>query len=327
MASKTSKDETGYGIGAVAKLTGLTDHTIRVWERRYGAVVAERAANGRRIYTSADAEKLGLLKTLTDQGIAISQIAGDSIDELRGLARELTSAAPATAPSQVRAALLGDFLSSQMPVGDDTGSVKIIASDASRDRLVADLKRDPVDVLVYETPVLDSATLDSLRKLMEQCGASRAVVIYGFGRRHDVDRLRDAAIVVMRSPVTPDDVRAAITRTYTCRPRDEAIDVKADETPDTSTWSVDGAVAPRRFSQQQLAMLAGTSSAVDCECPQHLAQLVRDLSAFEIYSDQCANRSDDDEALHRYLHHTTAKARALIETALHKVAVAEGIAV
>ena len=32
-----------YGIGAVSRLTGLTDHTIRVWERRYSAVIAARA--------------------------------------------------------------------------------------------------------------------------------------------------------------------------------------------------------------------------------------------------------------------------------------------
>jgi hypothetical protein len=66
-------------------------------------------------------------------------------------------------------------------------------------------------------------------------------------------------------------------------------------------------------------------SAVECECPQHLAQLVTDLSAFEIYSAKCANRDDDDAALHRYLHQTTAQARALIEAALLQVAEAEGL--
>ena len=45
-------------------MTGLTDHTIRVWERRYSAVVAERADNGRRQYSEQDVEKLGLLKRL-----------------------------------------------------------------------------------------------------------------------------------------------------------------------------------------------------------------------------------------------------------------------
>ena len=52
-----------YGIGAVSRLTGLTDHTIRVWERRYSAVVTARAPNGRRQYTEADVQKLCLLYT------------------------------------------------------------------------------------------------------------------------------------------------------------------------------------------------------------------------------------------------------------------------
>ena len=68
MAAKNRDEQHTYGIGAVARLTGLTDHTIRVWERRYGAVVAQRASNGRRLYDPADVEKLGLLKKLTDHG-------------------------------------------------------------------------------------------------------------------------------------------------------------------------------------------------------------------------------------------------------------------
>ncbi|MBT8066678.1 MAG: MerR family transcriptional regulator, partial [Gammaproteobacteria bacterium] len=90
-------------------------------------------------------------------------------------------------------------------------------------------------------------------------------------------------------------------------------------------WRFSGPIAPRRFTNRQLATLTRASTAIDCECPHHLAQLVGDLTAFEIYSAQCANRDDDDAALHRYLHQTTAQARALIEIALERVAAAEGI--
>ena len=86
-----------------------------------------------------------------------------------------------------------------------------------------------------------------------------------------------------------------------------------------------GTVAPRRFNAQQLANLARITSSIVCECPQHLAQLVTDLSAFEIYSANCVSRGDDDEALHRYLHKTTAAARAMIEAALERVAKAENL--
>ena len=79
--SDSGKDH--YGIGAVARLTGLSDHAIRVWERRYGAVVAARSASGRRLYVPADVEKLRLLKLLTDRGVAIGTIAGDSSEQLK----------------------------------------------------------------------------------------------------------------------------------------------------------------------------------------------------------------------------------------------------
>ena len=48
--SRSTLHSDEYGIGAVAKLTGLSDHTIRVWERRYEAVVAGRSDSGRRVY-------------------------------------------------------------------------------------------------------------------------------------------------------------------------------------------------------------------------------------------------------------------------------------
>ncbi|MBC08556.1 MAG: hypothetical protein CMQ39_00110 [Gammaproteobacteria bacterium] len=39
---------TGYRIGAVAKLTGISTDTIRAWERRYGVVEPNRGENNNR---------------------------------------------------------------------------------------------------------------------------------------------------------------------------------------------------------------------------------------------------------------------------------------
>ena len=79
----SDESETTYSIGAVADLTGLSVHTIRIWERRYGAVVAHRSPNGRRVYAPADVEKLRLLKELTDRSLPISSIASLSLEGLR----------------------------------------------------------------------------------------------------------------------------------------------------------------------------------------------------------------------------------------------------
>lgn len=324
MAGKEGHQEL-YGIGAVAKLTGLTDHTIRVWERRYQAVVAQRAPNGRRVYTPSDVDKLSLLKRLTDQGLSIGQIAGDTIEELRERAQSVSDFQSAPVPERVGVAILGDFLPNQFAACDrDLAPLEVLVADSNRQSFMADIARQPVDVIVLESPVLDSDVAGRLLECMEQAGAARGVIVYGFGRTRDIGSARDSRIVVLRSPVDVEEVRAAILRAYTpvapARARhSQALASTVD------AWGFAGPVAPRRFSNLQLMRLAQASTAIDCECPHHLAQLVGDLTAFEVYSANCANRDDEDAALHRYLHQTTAQARALIEAALERVADAEGI--
>ncbi|MBT8078150.1 MAG: MerR family transcriptional regulator [Gammaproteobacteria bacterium] len=325
MTNKPKAEEQLYGIGAVAKLTGLTDHTIRVWERRYDAVVARRAENGRRMYSAADAEKLGLLKHLTDRGLSIGQIAGDSVDELRERAQSLTGFTDAALPDRIDIAVFGDFLPNQFSAyPDDLAPVHLQVADNNRDRFVADLRRHEIDLVVLESPVLNKRVVNELLDYMQQANAARGLLVYSFGRSPDVDRARDSRILTLRAPVKLDELRAAVLRAHT---EDPSAKPTPKESPDSmsTAWDFSGPVAPRRFNSVQLATLASASTAIDCECPHHLAQLVSDLTAFEVYSDECANRDAKDAALHRYLHQTTAQARTLIEAALERVAEAEGI--
>jgi DNA-binding transcriptional MerR regulator len=82
-------------ITFVARHTGLSVHTIRVWERRYGAVRPVRADNKRRLYSEQDVERLRLLRQATQAGHTIGQIARSSAAELRRLLRdEITRTKP-----------------------------------------------------------------------------------------------------------------------------------------------------------------------------------------------------------------------------------------
>jgi MerR family transcriptional regulator, light-induced transcriptional regulator len=67
--------EMHYAIKTVAKITGLSPHVIRVWEKRYSAVTPKRTATNRRVYTDADVQRLGLLREATASGHSIGQIA------------------------------------------------------------------------------------------------------------------------------------------------------------------------------------------------------------------------------------------------------------
>lgn len=62
-------------IAVAAERTGLTQDVLRAWERRYGAVQPGRGPNGQRIYTSADLERLKLLRAAVHAGRSIGQIA------------------------------------------------------------------------------------------------------------------------------------------------------------------------------------------------------------------------------------------------------------
>jgi MerR family transcriptional regulator, light-induced transcriptional regulator len=326
MAATSGAQEDQYGIGAVAKLTGLSDHVIRVWERRYGAVVARRAANGRRMYDAADVEKLRLLKALTDRGVSIGQIADESVEALRERSRTMDEIGSASVPDHIRVAVFGDFLPAQLAGHESRmAPVDILVMHHNSDTFEADLARHELDAIVAESPVLDTAAIERLQGFMQRAGAAKGVVVYNFGRSRDVDMANDSGVVVLRSPVSVNDVRAAVMRAYTPPATSDSKDPEPAAATE-SEWRVSEPIPPRRFNHQELTKLIRASTAIDCECPHHLAQLVGDLTAFEIYSSQCANRDEDDAALHRYLHQTTAQARALIERALERVAEAEGIA-
>ena len=74
--------------------------------------------------------------------------------------------------------------------------------------------------------------------------------------------------------------------------------------------------AARLFSSQQLGRLQEISSSVRCECPNHLAELVSGLAAFEEYSKRCESQDAADAAIHAKLYRETSRARRLMEEAL-----------
>jgi DNA-binding transcriptional MerR regulator/methylmalonyl-CoA mutase cobalamin-binding subunit len=73
----------------VTQRTGLSSHVVRVWERRYGAVVPERTDSNRRLYSEEDVRRLGLMAKLTKGGNSISQIASLPTASLEKMVREL----------------------------------------------------------------------------------------------------------------------------------------------------------------------------------------------------------------------------------------------
>ena len=74
-----------YSIKAVAQATGLTVETLRAWERRYGVVVPQRDASGRRVYRPEDVLRLRRLREATERGHPIGRLAVLGDDGLAAL--------------------------------------------------------------------------------------------------------------------------------------------------------------------------------------------------------------------------------------------------
>lgn len=69
-----------FPIRTVAALTGVSAFALRAWERRHGLITPQRTANGQRLYSQADVERIRHILSLLDAGMAIGQVA-DVIDD------------------------------------------------------------------------------------------------------------------------------------------------------------------------------------------------------------------------------------------------------
>src|SRR5262245_22837762 len=66
-----------YSIAAVSKLTGVSCHALRVWERRYGYPVPRRSDSGHRRYLPEQVRLLRRVAELLKEGRSIGEVMGD----------------------------------------------------------------------------------------------------------------------------------------------------------------------------------------------------------------------------------------------------------
>ena len=92
-----------YSVGAIAKACGLSPHTIRAWEKRYGLIEPKRTEAGDRVYSGEDLGKLRLFAELTSAGHQIGKISRLSVEELRELLRRSRQVHPRHEDARVQA--------------------------------------------------------------------------------------------------------------------------------------------------------------------------------------------------------------------------------
>jgi DNA-binding transcriptional MerR regulator/methylmalonyl-CoA mutase cobalamin-binding subunit len=93
---RTNSKSATLGIEAVAQRSGVSQHLIRVWERRYAAVRPARTDSNRRLYSEDDALRLELLNRAVHAGHRISDIANIPTARLQQMADKDRSRYPAS---------------------------------------------------------------------------------------------------------------------------------------------------------------------------------------------------------------------------------------
>jgi MerR family transcriptional regulator, light-induced transcriptional regulator len=72
-------------IGELARLTGITTHTLRVWEKRYGSPHSQRLPSGHRRYAKEDVPRLRAIVKALESGYRASKVVSGTLEELHGL--------------------------------------------------------------------------------------------------------------------------------------------------------------------------------------------------------------------------------------------------
>src|ERR1700722_11550886 len=75
----------GVRIGELGRRVGVSDHVLRVWERRYGVLRPSRTAGGPRLYSAADEDRVRRMQAYLAGGLAPAQAAGAALAEERVL--------------------------------------------------------------------------------------------------------------------------------------------------------------------------------------------------------------------------------------------------
>lgn len=200
-----------HSIGVVERRTGLPAHTIRAWERRYGAVEPARSDGGHRLYTEADIRRLRRLAELTESGHRIGRVADLETDRLRELA-EREGSAPSSRDERAAddgETLVEDLLEAVQAYDGDRleDAFRRAALTMSAHGLIQDVVAPLLDRIgrAWEEEEISPAqehlasgvVMRTLGWLLETCEpageAPRAVVATPAGQRHNLGALLAAA--------------------------------------------------------------------------------------------------------------------------------------
>ncbi|WP_316903159.1 MerR family transcriptional regulator [Ralstonia mannitolilytica] len=301
-----------YRSGTAARMARMPVSTLRVWEQRYGVISPAKSETGQRLYSGEDVRRLALLRTLVNRGHAIGTIARISSAELEQLLEASQASEepgpPVAGHAAISLAVCGSLLAERVRRRKTTLAslgVDAVSELPALDGHVPPAVPAGTDVLIVDAASLQPDTAQAILVAARSTGTRAVGVIYSFGTVRATDMLRAAGVRLYRDP----NAQAELDQILNELTQLVRVDV------------VYGKLEPlrrnaRRFTDRQLDIFANASQTIACECPRHLVDLIRQLDAFERFSDGCAVRSTLDEQLHRHLGDVANRARLMLEDAM-----------
>lgn len=313
-----------YRSGVAARLSGVPVDTLRIWERRYSVIGPQLSAGRQRLYSLADIRRLSMIKQLVDMGHPIGTIASLGTDELVAMQAatwSLNDTRPGRADAEeggeTRVALVGPLMvGEQFVKALSGGAIRVTGRCADLAQAVDALKDVRADIAIIDLPSMSEADVGRVTSIKAACGAQSAIVLYRFAPSAMVRRMRMAGHAVARATMDPAEIEALCLGLL----RQPGLEVS-----EYLRLLESAQPRPPRFDEQVLAELSSASRTIECECPKHIADLVLNLGAFERYSGECASRSPSDVVLHLELQRAAGLARSIMERALERIAIVEGI--
>lgn len=302
-----------YGIGTVARLTGLKPDTLRVWERRYGLGASHKSGSGRRQYTQADLEHLQLIAALVRNGARIGEIAAAERKTLEMLLRQRDRRPDESLPQpKARVLFLGARLCEWLD--DHQGCLASVDAVLLRTAPVdapADLAEQvgSLDGLVIEAAGLGARQFQAITALRDALDVQNTLVLHEFANERWLNALTQASVTTSSFPPEASALAFELSRI--------AAD-KVSRSGDSDLGELMQA-KPRQFSELELSAARRVSGALNCECPRHITDLIRSLEHFETYSASCSVENWHDAAVHACIYAYTSQARWLMEKALQAV--------
>ncbi len=305
-------------IGTVSKLTGISVHTLRAWEKRYAVVDVNRSSTGRRMYSAKDVTRLRLLRKLTQAGHSIGNVAKLSDVQLEGM-RELGEETKRDEGSnQIKLCLYSDAPLGSLVISEDVErKVDIVKQTTEISSLTEKLndKETYAVLLVFNT--ITKQQMRVLRQSIESVPKHKYFVVFNSAQREMINELKTLGFYLIRAPITFDQLFTKVVESYRnigfWQNRDEKYENPHSE------------ISEHKFTKKQLDKIASIPSAVECECPKHIAEIIHTLTVFEGYSQNCASQNEQDAYIHNEIYKFTAQARSLMERAIGLVVAEENI--